>query len=84
MQPKMSLMNPNGLRKIGLKIGCGGSQPPIPNTSPLHAESAEIGPNQGLATTYTEHVSITRGIANNPYWKPDPTVAPCQPFASPP
>ena len=45
---------------------------------------AEIGPNQGLATTYTEHVSITRGIANNPYWKPDPTVAPCQPFASPP
>jgi len=35
-------MNPNGLRKIGLKIGCGGSQPPIPNTSPLHAGSPII------------------------------------------
>jgi hypothetical protein len=31
--------------------GCGGSQPPIPNTSPLHAGSAEISLNQGLATS---------------------------------
>jgi hypothetical protein len=32
--------------------GCGDPKPPIPNTLPLHAGSAEIGPN--LATTYTE------------------------------
>jgi len=56
----------------------------LPEYPRLHLGSYFVGSNPGLATTYTEHVSITRGIANNPYWKPDPTVAPCQPFASPP
>ena len=43
---------PGGRCEDSSKVGCGDPKPPIPNTLPLHAGSAEIGPN--LATTYTE------------------------------
>jgi hypothetical protein len=40
-----------GAEAVGLKIGCGGSKPPIPNTILLRTRIPKIGPNPGAATS---------------------------------
>ena len=54
----------HALRCVGMrKIGCGDSKPPIPNTAPLRATIAKIGPLRTVADRTPIHeMSMTDGV----------------------